>query len=171
MKAYVTIKSLSSIHVDQDAAIELSSYQNHFTREQIRQICVANGSQEFQGIVGIHEHNIVAGYVVYRILPYSIEIMTGAVATSQRRLSIGTQLIDHIKSVAALRSKPVVRIGIAETNYAAQSFLKCCGFICIGIEKELQTWHGDTGFYHFKHDPNARFTNPKNRIKSATDHG
>lgn len=92
------------------------------------------------GMVAEHDDRIV-GFMIYRLFKRKVELLNLAVARKQRRLSIGTQMMEKLKGRLSVQRRTSIVLRVQERNLRAQFFFRGMGFRASSVEKNY--W--DTG--------------------------
>lgn len=83
-------------------------------------------SRDTIGMVAEHGDSVL-GFMVYRLFGGSLNLANIAVRADCRRHQVGAQLVDKLTKRLSLR-RPVLRLGVCETNLGAQLFFRRLGF-------------------------------------------
>ena len=126
--------------------IERSCYFDAWSEEEflnaLRKSNTIGMAIEFRGVI--------AGYMLYELNRRTVKLINLAVDPSFRRIGIGTQLIDKLKS-KLYGHREMIDATVPERNVDAQLFFRSQGFRCVHTMKDMFT-NGDDGYYfiHWK---------------------
>jgi len=77
--------------------------------------------------------DLIVGYMIYELHKNRLHITNFAVSPTNRRFSIGSQMIDKLKSKLSYTRRNRLMLEVRETNLAAQLFFKEQGFRAISV--------------------------------------
>lgn len=83
------------------------------------------------------DNNKIVGYFLYELYKNKIIITNLAVHPEYRRMSIGTQMIEKLKTKLSPYRRIRINLEVRETNLEAQLFFKYNGFRAISIIRNL----------------------------------
>ena len=84
----------------------------------------------------VAEQESILGFVIARAISPEWEIENMAVAASQRRRHVGTQLVAAICELARERGGEWIHLEVRKSNAAARELYEKCGFIQMGERPE-----------------------------------
>ena len=120
------------------SVIEGQCYHHILTEEEYRKFFLQNDTG---GIVAEIDGQVVA-YMFFSYKLKYISLLAIAVDPRFRHKSIGTQLVNKLKSKLEPGLYNYIRADVAETNLRTQLFLKKCGFFCTEtINKKDDTYY------------------------------
>jgi ribosomal-protein-alanine N-acetyltransferase len=83
----------------------------------------------------------IAGFMVYELKRWRLDLLNFAVHPSFRRRRVGTQMIAKLASKLSPNGRTSIRAEVRETNVAAQLFFRACAFRHV---KTLRGCYDDT---------------------------
>ena len=112
----------------------------------------ANALSRHDVIGTVYDDGDVAGYVIYRLLPYRIQILNLGVAPERRREGIGAALLARIKKKCNPKTNHRYRLTalVRESNLDAQLFFRSQDFLCVKTLPEIYEETEESG-YLFQH--------------------
>lgn len=130
--------------------IEQDSYQGGWTEENF---ATAMRERQANGMVA-EVGSEVAGYVIYQVHDYGIELVNITVATRFRRRGVGRQILANFLSKLSRAKCSRLCIDVRETNLPAQLFFKACGFKaeCV-LHSHFDDTDEDAFRMIYRHDP------------------
>ena len=77
----------------------------------------------------------VAGYIIYELHKFHLEILNVAVHPECRRDGVGRMVIERLADKLSLQRRTRLELSVRETNLTAQLFFRATGFLSDGIER------------------------------------
>jgi ribosomal-protein-alanine N-acetyltransferase len=119
-------------------AIERNAYaypwSERFFRQELQVQCARSFLAESEGRI--------AGYVLFWLLPGTVDIHNIAVHQEFRRRGLGRRLLEHVIEEARKRSSARVTLEVRKSNTAAQRLYESAGFQVNGVR---QGYYSDDG--------------------------
>lgn len=106
------------------------------------------------------EHAV--GYMVYKLHKSSIEMLSIAVAPSDRRKGVGREMVDKLKRKVQMQKREALMLLTGEHNTPAHLFFSACGLRAEGVERKC--YDSDQDGYRFAWRLN--WDRGVNRVKS-----
>lgn len=130
---------MNSADLDEVMVIERTSYRfpwsTGFFLQELQAACARSIVAETDGRI--------IGYVLYWLLPGSIDIHNIAVHVDFRRRGLGRRLLEKVVSEARLRSIYQVTLEVRKSNLTAQKLYESVGFVATGIRKGYYSDDGE----------------------------
>lgn len=109
--------------------ISFACFRPPLTVQQIEDLVAQRDCIGMVAEVGVEGR--VAGFMVYRLLPESLELLAIGVAPEYRRQGVGAAMLSHIVGKlrgTANRRRKLVWLLVGERTLGAQLWLRACGF-------------------------------------------
>ncbi|HWO41574.1 MAG TPA: ribosomal protein S18-alanine N-acetyltransferase [Candidatus Eisenbacteria bacterium] len=140
--APVTFRAMTLGDIDSVMAIERSSFAYPWS---LRFFLQEFQTQCSRALVAESEGK-VAGYVLFWLLPDSIDVHNIAVHTAFRRRGIGRALLQQVVRHAQERGVARVTLEVRRSNFPAQKLYQSLGFLMTGIRKGYYSDDGEDAF-------------------------
>ena len=125
--------------LDEVMAIERASFaypwSSRFFHQEFEVECARSILAEMDGII--------VGYVLFWLLPESVDIHNLAVSREYRRRGVGRILLHKVIVEALWQSSPRVTLEVRKSNLAAQKLYESAGFVATGIRKGYYSDDGE----------------------------
>ncbi len=131
------VRWMQDRHTTRVLEIYNDCHEESLTDRTLREL-LRDAEQTNIGIVFETDSGDVAGFAIYSLLNWRIQILRIAVAGEYRRLGVGTALIERIKGRLRVTGRDTMSIVVDERAMAAQHFLSACGFIAEQIGDEIR---------------------------------
>ena len=132
-------------HLEEIVGIEISAFNNPWTRNQIRNDIQSNTDSE--NWVYIMDE-MVTGYVFGWIIHDEFNLNNIAVHPEYLRKSIGTALLRHIIARMTSRDIKLIILEVSAHNFSAQKCYKSIGFTQMGVRKDYYSKEDDAILYN-----------------------
>ena len=128
--------------LDEVMAIERLSYRypwsSGFFLQELQVACARSILAELDGRI--------CGYVLFWLLPGSIDVHNLAVAPDLRRLGIARMLLRQVVSTAQVHSATRVTLEVRQSNEPAKKLYASLGFIQTGLRKGYYSDDGEDAY-------------------------
>jgi len=128
--------------LDEVMAIERSSYRypwsSGFFLQELQVACARSILAEIDGRI--------CGYVLFWLLPGSIDVHNLAVAPDLRRLGIARMLLRQVVSNAQVQSATRVTLEVRQSNEPAKKLYASLGFTQTGLRKGYYSDDGEDAY-------------------------
>ena len=132
-------------HLEEIVGIEISAFNNPWTRNQIRNDIQSNTDSE--NWVYIMD-DMVTGYVFGWIIHDEFHLNNIAVHPEYLRRSIGTALLRHIIARVTSHDIKLIFLEVSAHNFSAQKCYKSLGFTQKGVRKNYYSRGDDAILYN-----------------------
>lgn len=120
----VTIRRMTEDDLDSVMEIERGAFPSSWNWADFLS-CIENSGCEARVA---HRGPVVVGFVIWEVRDGGLHIMNLAVGQDQRRLGIGTQLVNHVVRLVDPSRCRYVFLEVRERNLPAQLFYRRLGF-------------------------------------------
>lgn len=138
----VLLRPMSKDDLDEVMAIERSAYRYPwspgFFLQELQVACARSILAEVDGRI--------CGYVLFWLLPGSIDIHNLAIATDYRRLGIARLLMHQVVAAAGAQSATRVTLEVRQSNEPAKRLYFSLGFVQTGLRKGYYSDDGEDAF-------------------------
>lgn len=125
----------------ENASFEFAWAEEEFIRVQRQRNCIGMVAEVCE---------LIAGYVIYELTRNGLRVLNFAVRPDCRRRSIGSLMVNKLKSKLNDR-RTKIELHLRESNLVAQKFFAANGFKAIGVVRGFYTdWSGEDA-YLFRH--------------------
>lgn len=135
----VLLRPMTTDDLDEVMAIERSAYRYPwsagFFLQELQVACARSILAEADGKI--------MGYVLFWLLPGSIDVHNLAIAPDCRRLGLGRLLMRHVVAAAGVKSATRVTLEVRLTNEPAKKLYASLGFIQTGLRKGYYSDDGE----------------------------
>ena len=125
--------------LDEVMAIERASFaypwSSRFFHQEFEVECARSILAEMNGTI--------VGYVLYWLLPETVDIHNLAVSGEYRRRGVGRTLLQKVVVEALGQSSARVTLEVRKSNLAAQKLYESAGFVATGIRKGYYSDDGE----------------------------
>jgi ribosomal-protein-alanine N-acetyltransferase len=125
--------------LDEVMAIERSAYRypwsSGFFLQELQVACARSILAELDGRI--------CGYVLFWLLPGSIDVHNLAIAPESRRLGIARMLMRQVVAAAGAQSATRVTLEVRQSNEAAKKLYTSLGFVQTGLRKGYYSDDGE----------------------------
>ena len=125
--------------LDEVMAIERASFaypwSSRFFHQEFEVECARSILAEMNGTI--------VGYVLYWLLPETVDIHNLAVSGEYRRRGVGLTLLQKVVVEALGQSSARVTLEVRKSNLAAQKLYESAGFVATGIRKGYYSDDGE----------------------------
>lgn len=129
--------------------IEADSFEFPWSEGNFRQ-CLRE--RNTAGMVATIDSRVV-GYMIYVLLPSSIELINFCVDRPFRRHGIGTQMCRYLIDKLSSRRRSRIVTLVREVNVAAKHFFAACGFQATSVERNpYEDTHDDGYLFSYFHE-------------------
>ena len=115
------------------AALENISFSEPWSRQAFLETI---GNEEYIYLVALSDEKVV-GYAGCVIALDEGNITNIAVDTDYRRVGIGNELMKQLKNILVKRAVSSIFLEVRESNEAAKTLYKSCGYDTVGIRKNF----------------------------------
>jgi len=123
-------------------AIERSAYRHPwssgFFLQELQVACARSILAEIDGRI--------CGYVLFWLLPGSIDVHNLAIAPALRRLGIARMLMRQVVAAASIQSATRVTLEVRQSNEPAKTLYSSLGFVQTGLRKGYYSDDGEDAF-------------------------
>ena len=94
----------------------------------------------------LRQHNVVgmvaeiedrvAGYMLYELHRFRLEVLTFAVGREWQRRGVGSQMVRFLVGKLCPQERRRIRLIVRETNLPAQRFFQRCGFLAVNVLRD-----------------------------------
>jgi ribosomal-protein-alanine N-acetyltransferase len=123
-------------------AIERTAYaypwSERFFRQEMQAECGRSILAEIDGRV--------AGYILFWLLPGTIDIHNVAVRSDFRRRGLGRRLLEQVVLEARGRASSRITLEVRKSNLSAQKLYESMGFTVTGVRKGYYSDDGEDAF-------------------------
>ena len=127
----VLLRPMTKDDLDEVMAIERSAYRypwsSGFFLQELQVACARSILAEVDGKI--------CGYVLFWLLPGSIDVHNIAIAPDHRRLGIARMLMHQVVAVAVAQSAARVTLEVRQSNEPAKNLYLSLGFVKTGLRK------------------------------------
>lgn len=138
----VLLRPMTKDDLDEVMAIERSAYRypwsSGFFLQELRVACARSILAEVDGKI--------CGYVLFWLLPGSIDVHNLAIAPDTRRLGIARLLMRQVVASAAAQSATRVTLEVRQSNEPAKRLYLSLGFTQTGLRKGYYSDDGEDAF-------------------------
>jgi [ribosomal protein S18]-alanine N-acetyltransferase len=138
----VFFRPMTKDDLDEVMAIERSSYRypwsSGFFLQELQVACARSILAEIDGRI--------CGYVLFWLLPGSIDVHNLAVAPDLRRLGIARMLLRQVVSNAQVQSATRVTLEVRQSNEPAKKLYASLGFTQTGLRKGYYSDDGEDAY-------------------------
>ena len=138
----VLLRPMNKDDLDEVMAIERSAYRypwsSGFFIQEVQVACARSIIAEADGRI--------CGYVLFWLLPGSIDVHNLAVATDSRRLGIARLLMHQVVACARAQSATRVTLEVRQSNEPAKRLYLSLGFVQSGLRKGYYSDDGEDAF-------------------------
>jgi len=138
----VLFRPMTKDDLDEVMAIERSAYRypwsSGFFLQELQVACARSILAEIDGRV--------CGYVLFWLLPGSIDVHNLAIAPDHRRLGIARMLMHRVVAVASAQSASRVTLEVRLSNDQAKTLYASLGFVQTGLRKGYYSDDGEDAF-------------------------
>ena len=125
--------------LDEVMAIERASFvypwSARFFHQEFEVECARSSLVEMDGRI--------VGYVLFWLLPETVDIHNLAVSREYRRRGLGRILLDKVITEALTHSRSRVTLEVRKSNLAAQKLYESAGFVATGVRKGYYSDDGE----------------------------
>ena len=89
----------------------------------------------------VEQHDEIVGFMIYELHKTRLHILNFAVHQDQRRLGVGTSMVEKLKSKLSNQRRNRIVLEVRETNLEAQLFFKQQDFLALSV---LRNFYDDT---------------------------
>jgi ribosomal-protein-alanine N-acetyltransferase len=137
--APVSFRPMTSADLDEVMAIERASFaypwSARFFLQELEVECARSVLAEVNGMI--------AGYVLFWLLPDEIDIHNIAVQSEYRRRGLGRLLLDQVIARAQRRLSVRVTLEVRVSNIPARKLYESMGFVAAGVRKGYYSDNGE----------------------------
>lgn len=138
----VLFRPMTTDDLDEVMAIERSAYRypwsSGFFLQELQVACARSILAEIEGRIG--------GYVLFWLLPGSIDVHNLAIAPELRRLGIARMLMRRVVAAANNQSATRVTLEVRQSNEPAKRLYASLGFVQTGLRKGYYSDDGEDAF-------------------------
>lgn len=138
----ISFRPMTLADLDEVMAIERASFaypwSSRFFHQEFEVECARSILAEMNGKI--------VGYVLFWLLPESVDIHNLAVSREYRRRGLGRVLLHKVIGEALRQSRSRVTLEVRKSNLAAQKLYESAGFIATGIRKGYYSDDGEDAF-------------------------
>ncbi|MEO5800744.1 MAG: ribosomal protein S18-alanine N-acetyltransferase [Gemmatimonadales bacterium] len=132
MDGLCRLRQASSADIPAFAQLELASFSDPWTTEQLRTALTWPGAVVMAAELS---DGSVAGYVLGRVIVDEGEILTIATDPTRRRTGIGRALLTAALAAMVQRGAHAVWLEVRASNEAARQMYQHAGFVAAGLRK------------------------------------
>ena len=138
----VLFRPMTKDDLDEVMAIERSAYRypwsSGFFLQELQVACARSILAELDGKI--------CGYVLFWLLPGSIDVHNLAIAPEFRRHGIARMLMGQVVAVASTQSATRVTLEVRQSNESAKRLYASLGFVQTGLRKGYYSDDGEDAF-------------------------
>ncbi|HET9917374.1 MAG TPA: ribosomal protein S18-alanine N-acetyltransferase [Candidatus Binatia bacterium] len=138
----VLFRPMTKDDLDEVMAIERSAYRypwsSGFFLQELQVTCARSILAELD--------SRICGYVLFWLLPGSIDVHNLAIAPEFRRLGIARMLMRQVMAAAGSQSATRVTLEVRQSNEAAKKLYASLGFVQTGLRKGYYSDDGEDAF-------------------------
>lgn len=138
----VLLRPMTKDDLDEVMAIERSAYRypwsSGFFLQELQVACARSILAEVDGKI--------CGYVLFWLLPGSIDIHNLAIASDFRRLGLARLLMRQVVAAAGAQSATRVTLEVRQSNEPAKRLYMSLGFVQTGLRKGYYSDDGEDAF-------------------------
>jgi len=138
----VLFRPMTKDDLDEVMAIERSAYRypwsSGFFLQELQVACARSILAELDGKI--------CGYVLFWLLPGSIDVHNLAIAPEFRRRGIARMLMGQVVAAASAQSATRVTLEVRQSNEAAKRLYASLGFVQTGLRKGYYSDDGEDAF-------------------------
>ena len=138
----VLFRPMTKDDLDEVMAIECSAYRypwsSGFFLQELQVACARSILAELDGKI--------CGYVLFWLLPGSIDVHNLAIAPEFRRRGIARMLMGQVVATAGTQSATRVTLEVRQSNEAAKRLYASLGFVQTGLRKGYYSDDGEDAF-------------------------
>jgi ribosomal-protein-alanine N-acetyltransferase len=138
----VLFRPMTKDDLDEVMAIERAAYSypwsSGFFLQELQVTCARSILAEIDGRI--------CGYVLFWLLPGSIDVHNLAIAPEFRRLGIARTLMRQVVAAAGAQSAPRVTLEVRLSNEPAKKLYASMGFVQTGLRKGYYSDDGEDAF-------------------------
>jgi len=138
----VLFRPMTKDDLDEVMTIECSAYRypwsSGFFLQELQVACARSILAELDGKI--------CGYVLFWLLPGSIDVHNLAIAPEFRRRGIARMLMGQVVAAASTQSATRVTLEVRQSNEAAKKLYASLGFVQTGLRKGYYSDDGEDAF-------------------------
>ena len=138
----VLFRPMTKDDLEEVMVIERSAYRYPwslgFFLQELQSACARSIVADIDGRIG--------GYVLFWLLPGSIDVHNLAIAPELRRLGIARMLLRQVVAAAQVQSATRVTLEVRQSNQPAQKLYASLGFIKTGLRRGYYSDNGEDAF-------------------------
>jgi ribosomal-protein-alanine N-acetyltransferase len=138
----VLFRPMTKDDLDQVMTIERSAYRfpwsSGFFLQELQVACARSILAEIDGRI--------CGYVLFWLLPGSIDVHNLAITPELRRRGLARRLMRHVVATAKLQSATRVTLEVRQSNSPAKELYASLGFVQTGLRKGYYSDDGEDAY-------------------------